>query len=88
MCAVEPSQLLADGYLTIQGGNQGREVFVTQSVLSDSLPPYRLAGRILCPRNAPGKNTGMGSHPLLQGLFPSQGHRTDVSCIVGGFSTI
>lgn len=29
VCAVEPFQLLVDGYLTIQGGNQGREVLVT-----------------------------------------------------------
>ena len=26
-----------------------------------------------CPRSSPGKNTGVGSHSLLQGIFPSQG---------------
>ena len=29
--------------------------------------------RFLCPWNSPGKNTGMGSHSLLQGIFLTQG---------------
>ena len=29
--------------------------------------------RLLCPRNSPGKNTGVGSHFLLQGFFLPQG---------------
>ena len=29
--------------------------------------------RILCPWDSPGKNTGVGCHPLLQGIFPTQG---------------
>ena len=44
------------------------------SVLSDSLRPYRLyPTRLLCPWDAPGKNTGLGCHALLQGIFPTQG---------------
>ena len=31
-------------------------------------PPW-----LLCPRDFPGKNTGVGSHPLLQEIFPTQG---------------
>ena len=27
---------------------------------------------LLCPWNSPGKNTGVGSHSLLQGIFPTQ----------------
>ena len=27
----------------------------------------------LCPWNSPGKNTGVGCHSLLQGVFPTQG---------------
>ena len=44
------------------------------SVLSDSLQFYGLwpAG-ILYPWNFPGKNTGVGCHFLLQGLFLTQG---------------
>ena len=29
--------------------------------------------RLLCPWNSPGKNTGVGSHSLFQGIFPTQG---------------
>ena len=29
--------------------------------------------RVLCPWDFPGKNTGMGCHFLLQGIFPTQG---------------
>ena len=29
--------------------------------------------RLLCPWDSPGKNTGMGSHSLLQGIFLTQG---------------
>ena len=29
--------------------------------------------RLLCPRNFPGKSTGVGCHALLQGIFPTQG---------------
>ena len=28
---------------------------------------------VLCPLDSPGKNTGMGWHALLQGIFPTQG---------------
>ena len=34
----------------------------------------------LCPRNSPGKNTGVGCHFLLQGIFCSKGSNL-VSCI-------
>ena len=29
--------------------------------------------RLLCPWNSSGKNTGVGCHSLLQGIFPIQG---------------
>ena len=28
---------------------------------------------ILCPQDSPGRNTGVGYHALLQGIFPAQG---------------
>ena len=28
---------------------------------------------LLCPWDSPGKNTGVGCHALLQGIFPTQG---------------
>ena len=42
---------------------------------------------ILCLWNFPGKNTGVGCHFPLQGVFPTQG-LNHVSCtLVGGFLT-
>ena len=32
--------------------------------------------RLLCPLDSPGKNTQVGSHSLLQGIFPTQGLNT------------
>ena len=44
------------------------------SVVSDSLRPRGLQpARLLCPWDSPGKNTGVGCHFLLQGIFPTQG---------------
>ena len=44
------------------------------SVVSNSVQPYGLQpSRLLCPWDSPGKNTGMGFHALLQGIFPTQG---------------
>ena len=39
---------------------------VSRSVMSDSLPPHGTCPRLLCPQDSPGKNTGVGSHSLLQ----------------------
>ena len=40
----------------------------------NSLQPQGLeTTRLLCPWNTPGKNTGVGCHALLQGIFPTQG---------------
>ena len=42
--------------------------------MSDSLQLYGLLpARLLCPRDSPGKNTGVGWHALLRGIFPTQG---------------
>ena len=47
---------------------------VSHSVMSDSLQPHGLQpARLLCPWTSPDKNTGVGSHSLLQGIFPTQG---------------
>ena len=44
------------------------------SVASDSLRPYGLQPvRLLCPWDFPGKNTGVGCHFLLQGIFLTEG---------------
>ena len=47
---------------------------VSPSVVSDSLWPHGLQPtRLLCPWNSPSRNTGVGCHFLLQGIFPTQG---------------
>ena len=46
-----------------------------RSVVSDSLGPHMDCSplRLRCPWDFPGKNTGVGRHVLLQGIFPTQG---------------
>ena len=39
------------------------------------------------PRDFPGKNTGVGCHFLLQGIFLTSRDQTWVPCIAGGFFT-
>ena len=34
---------------------------------------WTIAPRLLCPRDSPGKKTGVGYHALLQRIFPTQG---------------
>ena len=42
--------------------------------MSYSVRPHGLQPtRLLCPWASPGKNTGVGCHSLLQGIFPAQG---------------
>ena len=50
------------------------ECVLSYSVMSNSLQSHGLYPiRLLCPWNSPGKNTGVGCHFLLQGIFLSQG---------------
>ena len=44
----------------------------SHSVVSDSLPPHGLCSSW----NSPGQDTEVGSHSLLQGIFPTQGSNT------------
>ena len=60
-------------------------------VMSDSLCPIGLQpARLLCPWNISDRNTGVGCHFLLQGIFANQGSN---SCLfhlllfIGGFFT-
>ena len=47
---------------------------MASSVISHPLPPHGLYS----PWNSPGKNTGVGSQSLLQGIFPTQGLNTSL----------
>ena len=55
------------------------------SVVSDFVVP----GRLLCPWNFPGKNTGVGCYFLLQGIFLTKGSNLNLlsSALAGGFFT-
>ena len=67
-----------------QGGWQSldKRVCVSCSIVSDSLQPHGLhPARLPCPWDSPGKNTGVGCHALLQGIFPSQGSNS-FSCFL------
>ena len=47
---------------------------LSHSVMSSFLRPHGLyPTRLLCPRSSPGKNTGVGSYSLLQGISLTQG---------------
>ena len=70
-------RVLESHHLTTEVGteniNLSRVCVLSQSVMSDSLLPYELKPtRLLCPWNSPGKNTGVGCHFLLWGIFPTQ----------------
>ena len=50
------------------------KISVNHSVVPNSLWPFGLyPARHLCPWDSPGKNTGVGCHFLLQGIFVTQG---------------
>ena len=60
----------------------------SRSVMSDSLRPHGLQPkRLLCSRDFPGKNTGVGCHFLLQEIFPIR-DQTQVSRIADRLFTV
>ena len=55
-------------------------------ILFDPVDPARL----LCPRDSPGKDTGVGRHALLQEIFLTQGLNLHLLCLLhwqGNFFT-
>ena len=51
---------------------------------------WTVTARFFCPWDSPDKNTGVGCHFLLQGIFPTQEsklHLLQVPCVAGGFFT-
>ena len=69
----------ARGYLEYQGPARGNipgvlVLTLSCSVMADSLQLHGLEStRLLSPWHSPGKNTGLGSRFLLQGIFLNQG---------------
>ena len=47
--------------------------FISNIILIISSIIQILSAMLLCPLNSPGKHTRVGSHSLLQGIFPTQG---------------
>ena len=59
------------------------------SVVSDSFPSHGLqSGRLLCPWEFPGKNTGVDCHFLLQGIVLIKIEPTTPTMAVGFFTTV
>ena len=54
-------------------GGKWKNENVSHSVSSSLQPHGLLPRRLLCPRDSPGKNTGVSCHALTQGIFLNQG---------------
>ena len=86
---IEPmSPALAAGFFTIVppicgvAGGGGKEVCAKSFQLCPSLynpMGYSPPGSSVH-RDSPGKNTGVGCHALLQGVFPTQGSNLGLQC--------
>ena len=58
-------------------------LMLSHPVESESLQPHGLQpGRLLCPWDSSGKNTVVGCHFLLQGIFPTQGSNSSLLCLL------
>ena len=55
--------------------------------LCPTLTPWTVACGLLCPWDFPDRNTGVGFHSLLQGIFPTQGSNLHLlfPALAGGF---
>ena len=72
---IEPvSSALAGVFFTTESSGS-----ISCSAVSDSLPSHGLQpAKPLCPWNSPSKNTGVGCHFLLQGIFSTQGSKLGI----------
>ena len=57
---------------------------LSHSVVSNSATPWTQPTRLLCPWDSPGKNTGVGCHFPLQGIFPGFKHASPMSPALPG----
>ena len=65
------------------GGGRTCLLLFSHSVVSNSLRPHGLwPARLLCPWDSPGKNTEVGCHVLLQGIFPTKGSNPCLLCLL------
>ena len=72
-CNLRETLLQSHPVKTLLGSRFTKLYMCACSVMSDSLKPHRLQpSRLLCLWDFSGKNTGVGCHFLLQGLFLTQ----------------
>ena len=65
------------------------EACVSRSIVSNPLwTSWTLACPLICPWASPGKNTGVSSNSLLQGIFPTQGSNLQSPALADGFFTL
>ena len=58
-------------YLSYNSSRDNGDALLSWSVVSDSATPWTVAHQLpLVCGDFPGKNTGVGCHALLQGIFP------------------
>ena len=68
------NSLLSQSLQTSFKSRQSPQCCLGAKLCPSLLQPHGLQpARLLCPWDSPGKNTGVGCHALLQGIFPSQG---------------
>ena len=60
------------GKLLREGKAEWHHVVIKQALVTQSCLPLRPHG-LLCSWNSLGRNTGVGCHSILQGIFPTQG---------------
>ena len=66
--------LPVDLFLLSTSPASGNGSCISHSVVSNFLGHHGLQpAKLLCPWDSPGKNTGVGCHFLLQGIFPDAG---------------
>ena len=68
---------IAGEFFSSWAGREAQKESERLSVLSDSLRPHGLYN----PWNSPGQNTGVGSLPLLQGIFLTQESNQEVNVV-------
>ena len=74
---------------TSRGPDEVHQVVKVKLLVTQTCPTFfnSKPARLLCPWNPSGKNTGVGCHFLLQGIFPTQ-DRAQVSWSTGRFFTM
>ena len=58
-------------------------LYICAFIASDSLQPHGLPpGKLFCPWDFPGKNTGVDCHFLFRGIFPTQESNPNLLCLL------